>query len=194
TVNITDNAAGSPQSVKLSGTGSTTTFVIAPQSGTSTSTTVTAGQPASYHLSITPATGYSGTVTLSCSGLPANASCSFAPPTVALSGTKTTNFTVTVATEMSQTSSLTHGLTAAGAAFLLFLPWTFRRRPVAASLVLLLLASGISLSGCGGGNGSTGSVTPTQPTVVAPGTYTIQIVASDGTTTQKQPLALVVSQ
>ncbi|HXP11510.1 MAG TPA: choice-of-anchor D domain-containing protein, partial [Acidobacteriaceae bacterium] len=33
TVNITDNAASSPQSVQLSGTGSTTTFVIAPQSG-----------------------------------------------------------------------------------------------------------------------------------------------------------------
>jgi hypothetical protein len=193
TVNITDNAAGSPQSVALSGTGTAAAFVIAPQSVAGTSTTVTAGQPASYNLSLIPASGYSGTVTLSCSGLPANASCSFAPPTLALAGAKTTNFTVTVATEAAQTSSLVHGFTAAGAAFLLLLPWTFRRRPGTGALVLLLLAGAMGLSGCGGGSSSTGSVTPTQPAMVAPGTYTIQVVASDGTTTQKQPLTLVVS-
>jgi hypothetical protein len=199
TVNITDNAAGSPQSVALSGTGTATAFVIAPQSGASTSTTVTAGQPASYNLSITAATGYSGTVNLSCSGLPANASCSFAPPSLTLAGAKTTNFAVTVATEVSQTGSLVHGLTAAGAAFLVLLPWTFRRRHRSGALVLLLLAGGISLSGCGGGVSSSTSVSPTQPgstqqAMVAPGTYTIQLVASDGTTSQKQPLTLVVSQ
>ena len=194
TVNITDNAKGSPQSVALSGTGTAATFVIAPQSGAGSSTTVAAGQPASYNLSLTPASGYSGTITLSCSGLPANASCSFAPPTLALTGAKTTNFTVTIATEVAQTSSLVHGFTAAGAAFLLLLPWTFRRRPGAGALVLLLLAGGMSISGCGGGSSSAGSGTPTQPATVAPGTYTIQIVASDGTTTQKQPLTLVISQ
>ena len=194
TVNITDNAAGSPQSVALSGTGTAAAFVIAPQSGAGTSTTVAAGQPAAYNLSLTPASGYSGTVTLSCSGLPANASCSFAPPSLALAGAKTTNFTVTIATEVAQTSSLVHGFTAAGAALLLLLPWTFRRRPGAGALVLLLLAGGMSISGCGGGSSPAGSGTPTQPATAAPGTYTIQIVASDGTTTQKQPLTLVISQ
>jgi hypothetical protein len=155
---------------------------------------VTAGQPASYNLSLTPVNGYSGTITLSCNGLPANASCSFAPPSLALSGAKTTNFTVSIATEAAQTSSLVPGFTAAGAAFLLLLPWTFRRRPGAGALVLLLLAVGTGMSGCGGGRTLTGSITSTQPAMVAPGTYTIQVIASDGTTTQKQPLTLVVSQ
>jgi hypothetical protein len=199
TVNITDNAANSPQTIALSGTGAQAQFVIAPQSGGSATATVTAGQPATYALSLTPATGYSGTITLSCSGLPANASCSFTPATLALAGSKAETFTVTIATGAPQTSERVRriGASLAGILLLLPLPW-WKRRRVAACLVFsvfLFLTAG--LSGCGGGGGS-GTTTPTQPgspsspATVAPGTYTIQVIASDGTTTQKMPLTLVV--
>jgi hypothetical protein len=195
TITVTDNAANSPQSVALSGTGAQPTFTITPQPGGSASATVTAGKPATYALSLSPSAGYSGNVTLSCSGLPANASCSFSPATLALSDGKAAGFALTVATEATQTSMLPAlGVTLGG--FLLLLPLALRkgRREVtlAVSIGLLFVASG--LWGCGSGSSGT---TPTQPggptvTTVAPGTYTIQVVASDGTTTQKMPVTLAV--
>jgi hypothetical protein len=196
TVSITNNAANSPQTVALSGTSTQTLFAIAPQSGGSATATVAAGQPATYPLSLTPATGYSGTITFSCSGLPANASCSFTPASLALAGGKTATFTVTIATEAPQAAELLSKFGAGLAGILLLLPW-WRRRGITPRFlysILLLLTAG--LAGCGGGSGS-GTTTPTQPgspspATVTPGTYTIQVVASDGTTTQKMPLTLVV--
>jgi hypothetical protein len=80
------------------------------------------------------------------------------------------------------------------AGVLLLLPLCRGRGRVAfaVSIGLALVIGGVS--GCGGGGGSTAPTQPTSPTVttVAPGTYTIQVVASDGTTTQKMAVTLVV--
>ena len=79
----------------------------------------------------------------------------------------------------------------AGMLLMLPLPW-WKRRNLAACLPLFLTAG---LSGCDGGGGGSSTTTPPgnpSPTTVAPGTYTVQVVASDGTTTQKMPLTLVV--
>jgi hypothetical protein len=89
---VTDNAVTSPQSLALSGTSAQTPFVIAPQAGGTITGTVTAGQPAAYPLSIGAANGYSGTIALTCSNLPANASCSFAPSSLALAGGQSATF------------------------------------------------------------------------------------------------------
>jgi hypothetical protein len=51
-----------------------------------TSLTVQEGQTATTTLTFTPTGGYNGTIVLSCSSLPANASCVFAPNQVKLSG------------------------------------------------------------------------------------------------------------
>lgn len=51
-----------------------------------TSLSIQEGQAAATTLTLTPTGGYSGTVALSCSNLPANASCAFAQTQVALSG------------------------------------------------------------------------------------------------------------
>ncbi len=192
TMTITDNAANSPQSVALSGTGTQPTFTITQPPGGSGSATVSAGKPATYLLSLSPSAGYSGNITLSCSGLPANASCSFSPATLALSGGKASGFTLTVATEATQTSVLPAlGTTLAGLLFLLPLPLRKGRRQVALAVPIGLLFATSGLCGCGGGSSGT---TPTQSsgTTVAPGTYTIQVVASDGTTAQKMAVTLVV--
>jgi hypothetical protein len=191
---ITDNAANSPQSVAMSGTGSTPAFSITQQPGGSSSATVTAGKPATYALSLGPSAGYSGNITLSCSGLPANAACSFSPATLAISGGTPVSFTLTIATGTTQ-SSLVLALGMASGGFLLLLPLRKCRRQMAVCLAMGLVLMTAGLSGCGGGGG--GSTTPTQPsspavTTVAPGTYTIQVVASDGTTTQKMAVTLVV--
>jgi hypothetical protein len=196
TITITDNAAGSPQSVALSGTGTAAapTFTITQQPGGSSSATVSAGKPATYSLALSPSAGYSGNITLSCSGLPANAVCSFSPATVAISGGKAAGFMLTIATETTQ-SNVAPALGAALAGLLLLLPLCKGRRPMAlaVSIGLVLVIGGVS--GCGGGGGCTAPTQPTSPTVttVAPGTYTIQVVASDGTTTQKMAVTLVVA-
>jgi hypothetical protein len=193
TITITDNAAGSPQSVALSGTGTAPAFSITQQPGGSSSATVSAGKPATYSLALSPSAGYSGNIALSCSGLPANAVCSFSPATLAISGDKAAGFMLTIATETTQ-SSVAPALGTALAGVLLLLPLCRGRRRVAfaVSIGLALVIGGVS--GCGGGGGSTAPTQPTSPTVttVAPGTYTIQVVASDGTTTQKMAVTLVV--
>lgn len=84
---FTDNAANSPETVALSGTG-----VNAPPpasysiAANPTSLTIAAGQSGSTTLTITPVGGMTGTLTFNCTGLPANANCVFAPTTVAMSG------------------------------------------------------------------------------------------------------------
>jgi Bacterial Ig domain/Alginate lyase len=61
------------------------------------SQTVTAGTPAAYTATITPLGGYTGSVTLSVSGLPSGATASFKPATVAVGASAVTSI-MTVAT------------------------------------------------------------------------------------------------
>ncbi len=93
TLTITDNAPGSPHTVALSGTGMDFGF-----SASSSSTTVTAGQTASYLVSVAPQGGFNQSVALTCSGAPALSTCSVSPGAVTLNGTASTNVTVTVTT------------------------------------------------------------------------------------------------
>jgi hypothetical protein len=96
TLTVTDDAPGSPQTVRLSGTG--TDFSVAAGTGSSTSATAAAGQTATFNLSISGAAGFSGTVALTCSGAPAAATCSITPSSLTLNGTTPANATVSVAT------------------------------------------------------------------------------------------------
>ena len=66
TVTITDDAPNSPQSFTVNGTASPVYTVTSPSSASTTA--VTAGQTAQYTLQLTPGTGYSGSVTMACSG------------------------------------------------------------------------------------------------------------------------------
>src|SRR5262249_4728007 len=67
-----DNAAGSPHIVPLTGTVSAFGLTIAPES--SSSANVSAGQTAAYNLMI-GGPGFTGNVTLSCTGAPAASTC-----------------------------------------------------------------------------------------------------------------------
>lgn len=75
TLTISDNAAGSPQTVPFTGTGGAPGLGLGVASGSSNSATVTAGQAANYKLSIGGA-GVSGMATLTCTGAPTGATCS----------------------------------------------------------------------------------------------------------------------
>jgi hypothetical protein len=125
--------------------------------------TVTAGQSASTTLTLTPSNGFTGAVSLTCSGLPTGAACGFSPASVTVNGaaaTSTLTITTTARTAMNSSSSpfnplLPGGLLLAG--FGLPIAWR-RRREIARmsyhSLPALLLISAVALPGCGGGSSS----------------------------------------
>jgi hypothetical protein len=175
---------------------------FAPQSGGSTSVTVTAGQTATYHLVATASALFSGGVALSCSGTPTYSTCVVSPTSANLTAGSQTGITVTVTTELQLSSSagpLPQPFSLAGAgvssvlaAFFVF----FRRRKLSATLfpAIAILMTGLLLSGllaCGGGasSGSTGPTVSTTP----PGTYELQLsAASAGNVTVNQSLTLIV--
>jgi len=92
-LSITDDASGSPQTVALTGTGQDFTV-----SASTTSVTVTAGQTASYTLSLASEGGFSGAVSLTCTGALTTPTCSLTPSSVTLAESGTTAVTVRVAT------------------------------------------------------------------------------------------------
>ncbi len=97
-LSFTDNASVVPQALILSGTGTGAGFLISVAPGSSASQTVTAGQTASYSLVFTPEGGFSGTITLTCSGAPTGANCMTTPASLALTGTSAMTATINVAT------------------------------------------------------------------------------------------------
>ncbi len=90
---ITNNAAGSPHIVSLTGTGGDFALSAAPASAS-----VSAGGTATYTLTVNPLFGFNGRVDLGCSGVPTGASCSVTPNALTLDGTNPSSATVTVTT------------------------------------------------------------------------------------------------
>jgi FG-GAP-like repeat/FG-GAP repeat len=153
------------------------------------SQTVVAGSAATYNLTMTGQNGYSGSITFSCSGLPAGATCTFSPASVAMSGnaslatmlTITTTASTSAALGMPQTPNSKPGspmLLASLASLGLFglvLGGSSKKRRVQMVMTVLpvLLMAGM-LIGCAGGTGGTSSTKP--PTSGTPaGTYTIPV-------------------
>jgi len=93
---FTDNAAGSPQSVGLTGTG--TGFSIGLVPGASATATVAAGTSATYNLQVTAISGFNGTVALSCTGAPSYSTCAPSQASVTPSGNTAAPFSVQVTT------------------------------------------------------------------------------------------------
>jgi hypothetical protein len=91
---VVDNAASSPQSLQLTGTG----VDFALNAGGSTTATIAAGTEAVFPLLLSSVAGVPGTVAFTCAPLPAHATCVVNPSTAALGGT--TPITVTVATSV----------------------------------------------------------------------------------------------
>jgi Abnormal spindle-like microcephaly-assoc'd, ASPM-SPD-2-Hydin/Beta-propeller repeat len=194
TLTLTDSAADSPQSVPLSGVGVTPTLGLGVASGSSSSATVTAGSSATYGLSI-GGKGMSGSASLSCTGPPAESTCSV-PPTESVSGTTASNFKVSVTTTaptQAAAGARPHaiGTSSWALAFaffgMFFLPKARRRRLVIALLCLVPLCI-VLLSSCGGGS----STPPPQKGGTPAGTYTLKITATLGSATQTQNLTLTV--
>ena len=140
-------------------------------------------------LQITSRSGLTGTVTLSCAGLPVGVTCSFNPaqPTITAGGQATSSLTISAASVRAAGMPLPRGTGALLLAPLyLFLLWRIRKdfRKLRMLLCMLLL----SLVSLGFLNACSGNVTKTnQP---ASGPQTILVVATSGSTTKDIPLTL----
>jgi subtilase family serine protease len=193
TLSISDDAAGSPHTVALAGTG--TDFALGVQSGGSTSETVGAGQTATYHFEITP-TAFSGSVALTCSwagAQPRGTNCTVSPTSVNLDGTNAAPFTVTVATTARSLAGpgpdgwpgarIGHRAVPPTVWLLALMALmglvALRRRRVYASLAVGMLFV-LLWAGCGGGGGGGGAPPPTPQTGTPAGTYTLTVTGSTG--------------
>jgi hypothetical protein len=215
---IADDAPGSPQTIPLNATANPA-FTPGPAPNGSTTASISAGQTAQFQLQLTPGAGYSGIVSLACSGAPLGATCQV-PATVTIANGAPAPFTVTVSTK--------------GAAGLPpSMPWRFppparirvllllafalllvtiarnhrmfdgarvaKRLALGGEFTAILLCSVIYATGCGSGSAVT---TPppiiTPPSVVTPsGTSTITItpaaMSSSGQPLQLPPIQLTLT-
>jgi hypothetical protein len=188
---IVDTAPGSPHTVNLSGTGTNPSLGLSVASGGSSSATVTAGNKASYTLSLGGA-GISGTASLSCIGAPQGATCSV-PASVAVSAGTATNFNVSVSTTSRTMGALRADplgwFWAMAILGCLVVPYSggvghSARRYLC--LLPLVVLNGL-LCSCGGSSG------PQQnPNGTPAGHYTMTVTATVGSNSQSMALTLQV--
>ena len=198
---LTDNANPASQTIALTGTATTTTTAESYTVTVSTpSVSMTAGANTTATLSLN-SSNYAGTVTFvtsvsSTDGTPANLTITASPVTLASGGTGTS--TLTIAANMSagnQTPALpwNGGATTVFCALLLGVPFTFRRKRLAAalSLTLILCVAGF-LTACGGGTANQQPQTKAARTYVVTATPT-GTVTTAGSTTVTNPAGVTIT-
>jgi hypothetical protein len=210
---ITDDALGSPQTISLSATANPA-FTAGAVQGSSTTASVTAGQPAQYQLQLMPGPGYSGSVSLTCSGAPLGATCQV-PASVSIANGVPAPFTVTVTTSGSAVlppSIPRRFVPPAEIRVLLLLAfalvllkaimnrWMFdsavcaRRLAWSGALAAIFLCSVIHAAGCGGGSAYVAPAPLATPPVITPsGTSTITVTMNAMSSSGK-PLQLPTLQ
>jgi hypothetical protein len=192
-VQLTDNAAGSPHTVNLTGLISALGLGLGP--GMPSTLTVSAGQTATYNL-VVGGPGFSGSVSLSCSGSPLAASCSV-PGSVSVSSTPTSFQVVVTSTARSTTGVLpglgrerefpvlTVAILSTGLLGLLVMSDARRRKTAVITFACLCV---LAIAACGGGGGGT------HATGTPAGTYALTVTANNGAgTTQSINLTLNVN-
>lgn len=197
-ITITDNAAGSPHTVHLTGTGVSSGFSF---SVPLASATVSAGQIATYTLTVTPVAGFSQPVAITCGNLPRDASCTISPNPVTITGTAPSTVTISVATGL---RTLVPGnrqrIDPLGPLRRVTNPWavpivlalalaivaTKRRRP---ALAVFGLAAALLLVSAGCGGGRQAGV----PAGTPAGAYQITVTGTAGSLTNSTTLTLQVN-
>ncbi len=199
TLTFQHTAAGGTQAISLSGAGKG--FRLG---SSQTSVTITAGQTATYAVNITPEGGSADTVSLTCTGAPARATCSVTPNSVTLDGTHPASVAVnvttqaasavsSVASEPSRPIPSVRGVLVAVIAVawiaIVISSKSGSRNTRLATLALCTLLLGAS--SCGGGSTSPGPGTRTQ---TPPGTYVLKIQgqATSGAATYSSNVSLTL--
>lgn len=200
TLVITTNAVGSPHVVNLAGNGlgegpaePTGDFAL---SASPPAVSINAGERATFALTLSPLFGFSGQVSLSCSGAPARATCSVTPSVLALDGTNPASATVTVTT--TARTMAPHGpwpelpppLRAPWlpAAFLIFAALALRVRRRAGWVLSAMLLAVTLWSACGAGGTEV-----RLPTGTPAGTVTLTLSGTSGALTRTTTVTLTVN-
>lgn len=138
---LVSNAVGGSYTIPLSGTG--VDFTLAASGETTRS--IASGSTAAFAALIAPSVAMNQSVSLACSGVPANTKCTVSPAATDLTTTQT--LTVTLRTGISSNSVITP----VAMMFVLLLPVSFvtLRRRMAVLMLFVLFAS--SITGCGSG-------------------------------------------
>ena len=198
-LSVSDNAAGSPQTVPI--TGTVRNFAL---TTTCTSLTVVPGQTAIFTVDLAPVNGFTQSVSLSCSGAPALATCAVSPNSITLDGSTTVQAKVTATTtkatgflQFPSNGNRMAGLAGlagiAGLAALVVLPGKRgvkpRRRLCGLIFLLCMLAILVTLPSCAGGGGD--------PPGTAAGKYPLTVTgtfqsATDTAITESVSFNLVV--
>jgi hypothetical protein len=177
-------------------------FTIGPASGSQNSQTISAGQTASFDLTIAPTGSFTGTVSVSCAVTPAVTpapTCGLSSSSVQFSGGGAQSVTAKVATTAPVTTSARpHDLFPPGAmpmawALMLLgltglLAVRHRRRVATVATTAIVLTLALCFA-CGGGSSS--STTHTAPGTPA-GTYTATVTATSGSLSHSTALQVVV--
>lgn len=200
TLTITDNASGSPQTVSLTGTGSTVS-----ESPSSNSLTISsAGGSATDTITLSSAGGFSGTVNLSCSvtytgsGTATDApTCTLSPTQAQVSSGSTASTTLTVSTTAASSARLSNPFLPLGgggalAAALIFIGVPRRRWRGLCFLAILGFAIAGICVGCGGSSGGSGGSNPPGNPGTATGNYSVTVTATGGTMTSSVSIPLAV--
>jgi trimeric autotransporter adhesin len=204
TVSVADNAAGSPQTVNLAGTGAATAPAGTYKLTASTPAAIAPGASATSTITATPSGGYTGTITLTCSvaaisGGTDTPTCSGSPIAItsaAATGTVTVTTTGPSAAARRGNGGLaqlrTKGWIGAGGAALagiLLLGIPARRRNWRSLLAILIFVSAMgTIVGCGG---SSSTVSQPLPGTTA-GAYTVTVTGTD-TASNVQTTTFVVT-
>ena len=176
-------------------------FFAAVPSNQSQVTITAPGSSGSTSVSVSSSTGFSGTITLACSGLPAGAACQFTPSSIKAPGTLTTTpSTITVTTTAAAAELLrsprrlflAHWLPGLGLLFSVVLIGGPRRRRTRAMFLWLMLLLMVAVPGCGGGSSNSTPAAP-PPVISTPtGSYNVVVTATSGSTTSSTGFALLV--
>jgi VCBS repeat-containing protein len=188
TITLTDNAANSPQTIPLSGTGMD--FAL---SSTTASQTVSAGQTANYNLAVGSEDGFAQTVNLTCTGAPSESTCTLTPNTVTLNGTASATVAVAISTTAPSLAPPQGRFLPPGMKGLRGMFWLYALFWLTSVLALAgarkrraawLLGAGLLVvmlwSACGGGGNHLTTSPPISGTPA--GAYTVDVTATDAST------------
>ncbi|NNM65356.1 MAG: choice-of-anchor D domain-containing protein [Burkholderiales bacterium] len=193
---FTDNGPSGSQATSLSGTG--IDFALTATSATS-ATIAGSGASTTYALQLASLNGLAGNVALSCSGAPANSTCTVVPGVAEL-GT-TTPIAVTVETDVAvgalapPARPFNTGRAAKAILVALLLPlalFTRRRRWARITLAVALMCGLGALGGCGASRTIPNATSPGTGTPTPTGTYTLTVSAAAAGLTHAVNLTLVV--
>jgi len=193
---LTDAASTSPQTVTLSGTGTSTTTPNFSLAASPTTLSVPQGMSGTFKVTVTPTGGFNQAVALACTGLPANSTCTIAPTSVTTTdGVTPVSAMVTLATtspaivspptSIPDTRMLLWRTVPLFLAFSLLLFLARRQRFAIRLSMFAAMAGFLALAGCGGGHTPTGG-TPK-------GTSTVTVTGTSGTLTSSATVSLTVN-